>query len=126
MKTQEFTFRPGPMLRHRLGACHAIDIPFVFGSASHPLARPLTGFGATVRRLSENVQSAWLSFATSGDPNHPRLPHWPDYEPVDRSTMVLSRRCRLSEAPLEAERRLLESWSDPRVPRRRRLSHTGS
>ena len=43
--TYLFTWRP-PALRRTLGAFHGIDIPFVFGITSHPVAAPLHGAGA--------------------------------------------------------------------------------
>jgi para-nitrobenzyl esterase len=105
-----FTWRPAA-LRRSLGSCHAIDIPFVFGATAHPLARPLTGISAVAPRLSRRVQHAWLRFARDGEPGHERLPAWPAYEPGRRATMILGRECALDDAPLEAERLLLERWT---------------
>jgi para-nitrobenzyl esterase len=110
--TYLFTWRP-PALRRALGACHALDIPFVFGSTQHPLALPLTGITASAVRLSRKMQHAWSGFARDGEPGHERLPMWPDYEPRHRRTMILGRRCVLDHAPLEAERRLLDDWTRP-------------
>lgn len=105
-----FTWRP-PVLRRSLGACHALDIPFVFGSTAHPLARPLTGVSAVAPRLSRRMQHSWIRFARDGEPGHERLPAWPAYEPTRRATMILGRECALDDAPLEPERLLLERWS---------------
>ena len=57
------------------------------------------------------MQRAWIRFARDGTPGHRRLPAWPAYEPERRATMILGRECALDDAPLEAERRLLERWS---------------
>jgi len=114
-----FTWRP-PAMRRTVGACHAIDIPFVFGSAGHPLARPLTGISAAGGRLGRKIQHSWLEFARRGTPGHDRLPAWPRYDPRHRSTMVLGRECVLEQAPLDRERALLESWNSLRATRRRR------
>ena len=100
-----------PALRRTLGACHAIEIPFVFGSAGHPLASPLTGVNGDGRRLSRRMQHSWIRFARSGEPGHSRLPAWPTYRPEHRATMVFGRQCALDVAPLEAERELLTGWS---------------
>lgn len=108
--TYLFTWRP-PAMRRALGACHAIDIPFVFDATGNPLVRPLTGISPAVGRLSRKLQHAWISFARNGDPGHERLPAWLPYDPARRTTMILGRACAAREAPLEAERRLLESWS---------------
>ena len=116
-----------PAARRALGSCHAIDIPFVFGTTGNPLARPLTGLGSEAGRLSRNIMDAWVAFARAGDPGHEGLPEWPHYEPGNRYTMILGRSCELAEAPLEAERRLLEVWGrgyeEPQVVTREAAAH---
>ncbi len=104
-----FTWRP-PAVRRALGACHGLDIPFVFGSIQHPLARPLAGFTASAARLSRKMQHAWTRFAREGDPGHDRLPAWRPYDARRRATMVLGRTPSLADAPLEPERRLIGGW----------------
>jgi len=105
-----------PALRRALGACHAIEIPFVFGNEGHPLVRPLTGLGSEGARFARRVQRAWLSFARRGDPGHDRLPTWPRYRPGERATMILGRECSLEDAPLDAERELVVRWKAGRRP----------
>ena len=100
-----------PARRGTLGACHALELPFVFGWTQTPLVRSLTGVSTSARRLSLSMQHAWGSFARVGDPSHEGLPSWPGYEPILRSTMSFGRDARVVDAPLEAERRLFESWS---------------
>jgi para-nitrobenzyl esterase len=48
---------------------------------------------------------AWLAFAKSGDPSHPGLPEWPDYDADRRATLVLGERCALERGPMDEERR---------------------
>ena len=105
-----FAWRP-PAVGGLIGACHALELPFVFGWTQIPLVRSLTGLSTAARRLSLTMQHAWGSFARAGNPSHEGLPSWPGYEPILRSTMLLSRDARIVDAPLEAERRLFESWS---------------
>ena len=106
-----FAWRP-PALRRALGACHGLDIPFVFGAVTNPLVLSLAGFSPAAVRLSRKMQRSWTNFARNGSPGHSQLPSWSCYEPQKRNTMVFGRRCRLADAPLEAERRMLERWSD--------------
>ena len=103
--------------RRVLGACHAIEIPFVFGQVGNPLATPLTGLSRSSRRLSRRIQTAWAQFARDGRPGHERLPSWHAYDPEQRATMVLGRSCRLEEAPLDPERRILTRWSGTQTQR---------
>jgi para-nitrobenzyl esterase len=105
-----FTWRP-PALRRTLGSCHALDIPFIFGFTSHPVAIPFTGLSPAATRLSRRMQHAWINFARAGDPGHEQLPNWPVYDTHSRATMVFGRKSYLDHAPLEDERRLFESWA---------------
>ena len=73
----EFAWRsPG------LGAVHALEVPFVFDTASvdAPLFGPLLGQDPP-QELARAMHAAWVAFATSGDPG------WPRYDPVGRATM---------------------------------------
>jgi para-nitrobenzyl esterase len=97
-----------PLLRPFVGACHAVEIPLVFGTWRHPWLRPLYGGSASVRRLSRTFQRAWTEFA-----RHGALPDWPGYDARRRTTMILGAECRAEEAPDEAGRRFfaeLEAW----------------
>ena len=98
-----------------IGACHAIELPFVFGTGRHPLARGLTGIGFAAPRLTRQIMNAWIQFARTGDPSHQGLPSWPTFEPARRATMVLGKRCELVEGPLDPDRQLLARWSGEAV-----------
>jgi para-nitrobenzyl esterase len=92
-----------------LGACHALDIPFVFGTLDDPHMVPFAGTNSAAHRLGEQMQDAWIAFARHGDPAHAGLPPWPRYEPTRRATMVLGRECGVIDAPYEDERRFWEN-----------------
>lgn len=63
----------------RLGACHAIEIPFVFDTLG-PSSRPLLG-DSPPQELANNMHRAWIDFATTGDPG------WAPYEATRRTAM---------------------------------------
>ncbi|MCP4036306.1 MAG: carboxylesterase family protein [bacterium] len=105
--TYLFDWSP-PLVGNAIGACHGIEIPFVFGSYSKPVLRPLIGFGRDGRRLSNRMMSAWIRFARKGDPNHSGLPVWPTYDPETRSTLTLGRKPRVLHNPFAAA---LELWA---------------
>ncbi len=96
-----FTWAP-PMLGERIGACHGLELPFVFGTLKHPLLRPLGLRGGA--QLARDLQQAWLAFAHTGNPSSEGVGVWDAYDPELRSTMVLGRRCFIEHAPLESER----------------------
>jgi para-nitrobenzyl esterase len=50
-----------------LGACHALELGFVFDSGDVPDARRLAGEGAP-QSLADAMHGAWVRFAESGDP----------------------------------------------------------
>jgi para-nitrobenzyl esterase len=105
-----FTWHP-PALRRAVGACHALEIPFVFGLTNRPFLRPFIGLAPSAGRLSRRMQYAWISFARTGNPGHGRLPAWKPYDADTRTTMVFGRDCHVESAPLEPERKLWEKWS---------------
>jgi para-nitrobenzyl esterase len=87
-----FDWEP-PMTRGRIGACHGIELPFVFGAILEPWLRPWALVSPGARKLSHRVQEAWLAFAKTGHPGHSGLPYWPPYDTEKRQAMQLARRC---------------------------------
>ncbi|MEE9253460.1 MAG: carboxylesterase/lipase family protein, partial [Pseudomonadales bacterium] len=92
-----------PLNDGALGSCHALEIPFVFGNMDGPLGK-LAGDSAPARALSAQMQGAWLALAHCGTPGHADLPPWPNYDDVERQTMVFDRECAVVSKPMEPER----------------------
>jgi para-nitrobenzyl esterase len=87
-----------------LGACHGLDIPFVFGTAaSLPGLRSFVGEGPAVEKLSLEMQDAWTSFARSGDPGHAGLGSWPAFDPARAASMVFGPESRVVDGPQQDE-----------------------
>jgi len=86
-----------------LGACHALELPFVFGTYANPAVSVFSGNDEDAATLSARMQDAWLAFARSGEPAGAGL-DWPVYEPLRRATMVFDRDTRLVDAPYDEER----------------------
>lgn len=97
-----------PARRGALGACHALELPFMFGTLDAPTMDRFAGKGPDAQRLSTRMMDAWLAFARSGDPNGGDLPRWDPYDAKRRATLVFDRECALEDAPLDAERRAWE------------------
>jgi para-nitrobenzyl esterase len=83
-----FTYE-SPGLRGALGACHALELPFVFGTLSAPGQDRFAGAGAHLEALSRHMMQSWVAFARTGDPSHGPLDPWPPYEADSRATMQL-------------------------------------
>lgn len=91
-----------------LGACHASDIPLVFGCADNGVGQFLTGGGDGARRLSDIVQSSWIAFARSGNPATDRVGHWPAFNKDTCKVMCFDETTQLQDDPLEQEQELWE------------------
>ncbi|HEX2484403.1 MAG TPA: carboxylesterase family protein [Myxococcota bacterium] len=107
---------PSPMQAagRALRACHALDLPFTFGTLGAPRMAEFAGLGPDAERLSATLRAAWTAFARSGDPSPPGLT-WPRYDPRRRATLELGPVCRVVDAPLEDERAALAEAFAPRA-----------
>lgn len=79
------------------GACHAIDLPYVFGSY-RVFGRLCPADAEGNATLAQAVVKAWANFAKNGDPNTttttsssepPHLPTWPPLTSSDLSKLMI-------------------------------------
>jgi para-nitrobenzyl esterase len=89
------------LLNGSLGACHALEVGFVFGNHTANFC----GSGPQADLLSSAMQDAWAAFARNGYPVNNRLDPWQQYC-QDRNTMILSGHSHLEPAPYDAERQV--------------------
>lgn len=73
-----------PWLGGIMGACHALDVGFVFGTHDQKLASVFFGTGAAAERLSAAMMDCWTAFARTGSPEMSALEHWPLYDDDDQ------------------------------------------
>ncbi|MFD8567857.1 carboxylesterase/lipase family protein [Streptomyces sp. NPDC059639] len=101
----EFAWR-SPQFDGELGACHALELGFVFDLLDDPDYVPMAGEKAP-QDLARTMHSAWVAFAETGDPG------WAAYDPAgERTTMVFDADgCRTEADPRAADR---EAWHDVR------------
>ncbi len=95
----EFAWR-SPQFDGRLGACHGLEVPFVFdtlGDGPEPLLGP-----HPPQPLADTMHAAWVAFAARGDPG------WPTYEPQHRAAMRFDTTSAVVDDPLWRERALWE------------------
>jgi para-nitrobenzyl esterase len=74
-----------------LGACHNLDVPFVFGTLA--AATDLVGTDPPVG-LAQAMHAAWVAFATDG-----QVPGWPAYEPDHPREVVLDSATTVAAGP---------------------------
>lgn len=109
-KTFHYLFTYGsPARRGAFGACHALEMPFVFGTLEAPTQDRFAGTGPAVERLAANMMDAWIAFARSGDPSHPGIGRWPAYDADARPTLVFDVESRVVADPLADERLVVAS-----------------
>ncbi len=97
-----------PALDGQLGACHSIDVPFVFGTTGVGELARFCGDTHLVRCLSEIIHDTYVAFGKYGNPSNIMF-DWPEYERVHRRTMRLDMRSRVEDAPMEEERAFWDS-----------------
>jgi len=87
----QFSWRSPMLLPGGIGACHMLEIPFVFDDFDNSLARTLVGPDHP-QPLADAVHDAWISFATDGVPRSQGLPAWPRFDDDSRQLMRLDER----------------------------------
>ena len=100
---------PSPLAGGALRACHALDLPFTFGTLDAPGMAEFAGQGEEAERLSADLRAAWVAFARTGDPSHPDIGEWPAYAPPRRAVFELGRQRRVLERPFDRELALWEA-----------------
>ncbi|MHB8296728.1 MAG: carboxylesterase family protein, partial [Acidimicrobiales bacterium] len=81
---------PSPAFGGVFGACHVLEVPFVFGTLRQPLLKALVGADEAALALSEAMQQRWASFAATGSPGGGPGVEWPAYDLSSRATMSFS------------------------------------
>jgi para-nitrobenzyl esterase len=74
---------PAPEDNHRLGACHGVEIPFVFDTITVDDTRPRLG-DTPSQAVADQVHQVWVNFIANGAPG------WPAYDTTSRTTGLLT------------------------------------
>lgn len=93
---------PSPAENGRFGACHGLELPFVFDTldkGTNQVAGVLLG-SHPPQPLADLMHAAWVAFATNGDPG------WPAYNLDQRTTMRFDTRSGTVDDPYTMERTL--------------------
>ena len=99
-----------PVQGGRLKSPHTMEIPFAFDNVQ--ISKRMTGGGPEAMALADKVSDAWIAFARTGDPNTPKLPHWPAYDAKDRATMVINNVSKVVNDPLREQRiAMFQAWN---------------
>jgi len=90
----QFAWR-SPQLNGLLGACHGLEIAFVFDTLGTE-TEPLLG-ASPPQQLADTMHKAWVAFASSGDPG------WPKYDLRRRATMRFDLTSEIANDPRSTE-----------------------
>jgi para-nitrobenzyl esterase len=99
-----FAYRT-PIMGGALGACHSLEVPFVFDNRDGLVER-FVGEDSP-DSLADAMQRAWLAFARYGDPNHDGIPHWEPQRGDRRPVIRFDEQTTMTESP-EADE--LAAW----------------
>ena len=94
--------RPHPSENNRLGAAHAVEIPFVFQTIDRPEVAGLVGDDPT-QAVADTAHAVWVRFISDGDPG------WSPYIDGTRTTGVLTETLTVVDDPDGDERAV---WDD--------------
>jgi para-nitrobenzyl esterase len=101
--------------QHKVGAAHALEIPFKFYKVDPPPGPGATAprgmmsvSGPEAEKAAHNMAEMWSSFARTGRPVAKGQPEWPAYTLAKRSTMEINAQCRIVDDPYVMERRMWE------------------
>jgi para-nitrobenzyl esterase len=98
---------PTPAWGGRYGAVHGLDVAASFREARD---------GNDALRVAEELSSAWIAFARTGNPNNPRIPPWQTYDAKTRATMSFGTPTQLINDPRGEIRKFWEGMPQPAGP----------
>ncbi len=98
-----------PGTQHKVGAAHALEIPYKFNITQNLNIGPMTSTTSPEAvKTAHNMSEMWSTFARTGRPAAAGQPAWPAFTTEKRATMEINAECRVVEDPYPLERRLWE------------------
>lgn len=98
-----FTWK-SPALGGRLGSCHALELPFVYGLLSDKKVGIFPRKTEETEIISKAMMDSWSAFAKTGNPNHGGIPEWLKYNIEKRSTILFGNDIKIVDSPFDKER----------------------
>jgi para-nitrobenzyl esterase len=94
---------------------HSLDLAFMFDNVAK--SQSMVGGGDGPRSLAEQMSTAWLAFARTGNPNNKLSPQWAPFRVPERATMVFDTKSRVIDDFRGDERQLLAPLPPYRISR---------
>jgi para-nitrobenzyl esterase len=95
-------------LNNELRTPHGTDVSLVFGTMGESA---VAESAPDARLVSDQMSSAWVAFARTGNPNTRKLPHWPSYSVAKRANMLFNARSRVVDDYDQQAREFWEATS---------------
>ena len=97
-----------------VGAAHATELPYVWGTLGAPKDVTLKlGGTKTAVAVSKRIRTRWVNFATHAKPiGAPGEPEWTPYQEADRACLIIDRTDRVVH---DADDRIRQAWGSDAV-----------
>lgn len=92
---------PDPSANSGLGACHAVELPFVFDNLHCSSVRARVGDNPS-QAVADRTHAIWVGFARGEEPG------WPAYRSPERTVGLLGEKVEVAQDPLATER---QAWA---------------
>lgn len=102
--TYSYELHWGSPVDPKMKAHHALDLPLLMDNVA--LSSRLTGTGPEAFAMAEILSETYIAFARTGNPDNPKIPHWPAYDLARRSTMVFDLHPRVLDDPRSEPRKM--------------------
>ena len=107
---------PSPAMGGILGACHALELGFTFGTYRLKGAEPFFGAGPEADALAEAMMDSWIAFARNGNPSNDSAGAFMRYDATKRATTIFGDGApHVTSAPNEARRTAWEAVPAERI-----------
>lgn len=108
-----------PGTQHKIGAAHALEIPYKFdliqppaanaeGGGKPPAGGMMSASDPDSVKTAHNMSEMWSTFARTGHPGAQGQPKWPAYNTEKRATMEINAQCEVVDDPFGMERAMWE------------------
>ena len=102
--TYSYELHWGSPVDPKMKAHHALDLPLLMDNVT--LSPRLTGTGPEAYQMAEIISETYIAFAKTGNPNNPKIPHWPAYDLAKRSTMAFDLKPHVIDDPRSEPRKM--------------------
>lgn len=97
---------PSPAYGGRYGALHGVDI----GPSLHDIRNGLNGPSMEQVRLADQLASAWVAFAATGNPDNAKIPRWDAFTLPTRATLVFQKDSSGTATQNDPRKAFREQW----------------